>query len=175
MNYIVLYLMSQYFAISVILFQFSWNFTEDSLTLRLIVDKYWTQSFRQLFRLFPNSKLNWNQIISLRDEGSDRPNRSVATVCDCAEWLVYGARVLKQAGFFYGTLASTDPIVHVCTLMPSPSFWTEYDSFPQRNVIDSQIYIITAVSGPAVYRSPFTGRITTKKRVSDALLFPREE
>jgi len=53
--------------------------------------------------------------------------------------------------------------------------WIKYDSFPQRNVIDSQIYIITAVCGPAVYRRPFTGRITTKKRVSDALLVSQEK
>ena len=54
--------------------------------------------------------------------------------------------------------------------------WIKYDNFSQRIVIDSQLYIITALSGAGVYRRPFTGRITTKKRVvSDVLLVPQEK
>ena len=59
--------------------------------------------------------------------------------------------------------------VHTCKIEQNVTI------FSQRIVIDSQIYIIRAVSGQTVYRGPFTARITTKKLVSDALLVPQEK
>ena len=104
--------------------------------------------------------------------GSDGPNRTYETLCDCEEWLVYGTRVIKQAGYFMAHVVQKEGLgirVHTCKIGQNMTI------FPQRIVIDSQIYIITAVSGPAVYRRPFTERLTTKKRVSDALLVPQEK
>ena len=111
----------------------------------------------------------------MRDEartGSDGPNRSYATVCDCAEWLVYGTRVIKQVGYFMAYIVQKEGLgisVHTCKIGQNMTV------FPQRIVIDSQNYIITVVSGRTAYRRPFTGSITTKKRVSDALLDPQEK
>jgi predicted metalloprotease len=59
--------------------------------------------------------------------------------------------------------------VHTCKIEKNMTI------FPRRIVIDSQIYIITTVSGPCVHRTPLTRRINTKKRVSDTLLVPQEK